>query len=74
MVTLLAGQLLVVTRMDTLKSGWTPYVYYTTLYSIPHYTYYIYSNLLGTFFKKSGEIKVKDSCARVEYRDSTKEK
>ena len=24
--------------MDTLKSGWTPYVYYTTLYSIPRYT------------------------------------
>ena len=25
----------VVTRMDTSKSGWTPYVYYTTLYSAP---------------------------------------
>ena len=24
-----------VTRMDTSKSGWTPYVYYTTLYSAP---------------------------------------
>ena len=23
---------MVVTRMDTLKSGWTPYVYYTTLH------------------------------------------
>ena len=33
--------LLVVTRMDTLKSGWTPYVYYTTLYSIPSYTIFI---------------------------------
>ena len=41
MVTLLAGQLLVVTRMDTLKSGWTPYVYYTTLYSIPRYTIFM---------------------------------
>ena len=28
----------VVTRMDTSKSGWTPYVYYTTLYSTPRYT------------------------------------
>ena len=63
MVTLLAGQLLVVTRMDTLKSGWTPYVYYTTLC-------YIDANLLGTFFEKSGEFRVRDSCARkiVEYR------
>ena len=63
MVTLLAGQLLVVTRMDTLKSGWTPYVYYTTLR-------YINTNLLGTFFEKSGEFRVRDSCARkrVEYR------
>ena len=26
---------MVVTRKDTLKSGWTPYVYYITLYSIP---------------------------------------
>ena len=41
MVTLLAGQLLVVTRMDTLKSGWTPYVYYTTPYSIPRYTIFM---------------------------------
>ena len=28
----------VLTRMDTIKSGWTPNVYYTTLYSIPCYT------------------------------------
>ena len=28
----------VVTRMDTSKSGWTPHVYYTTLYSTPRYT------------------------------------
>ena len=41
------------TRMDTSKSGWTPYVYYTTLYSTPRY-----ANL------KSGEIRVKDNCAR----------
>ena len=27
----------VITRMDTSKSGWTPYVYYTTLYSTPRY-------------------------------------
>ena len=40
----------VVTRMDTSKSGWTPYVYYTTLYSTPRY-----ANL------KSGEIRVKDN-------------
>ena len=33
--------LLVVTRMDTFKSGWTPYVYYITLYSIPRYTIFI---------------------------------
>ena len=24
--------------MDSLKSGWTPYVYYTTLYTVPRYT------------------------------------
>ena len=30
----------VVTRVDTSKSCWTPYVYYTTLYSIPRYTMY----------------------------------
>ena len=50
---------MVVTRMDTSKSGWTPYVYYTTLYSTPRY-----ANL------KSGEIRVKDNCARkrVGYR------
>ena len=29
---------MVVTRMDTSKSGWTPYVYYTTLYSTPRHT------------------------------------
>ena len=28
----------VVTRMDTSTSSWTPYVYYTTLYSTPRYT------------------------------------
>ena len=28
----------VVTSMDTSKSGWTPYDYYTTLFSTPHYT------------------------------------
>ena len=33
--------LLVVTRMDTLKSGWTPYDYYATLHSIPRYTIFI---------------------------------
>ena len=27
--------------MDSLKSGWTPYVYYTTLYSVPHYTIFM---------------------------------
>ena len=49
----------VVTRMDTSKSGWIPYVNYTTLYSTPRYV-----NL------KSGEIRVKDNCARkrVGYR------
>ena len=26
--------------MDTSKSGWTPYVYYTTLYAIPSKTTY----------------------------------
>ena len=40
--------IMVTTRMDTSKSGWTPYVYYTTLYSTPRY-----ANL------KSGEIRVK---------------
>ena len=29
---------MVVTRMDTSKSGWTPYVYYTMLHSTPRYT------------------------------------
>ena len=51
--------LMVVTRMDPSKSGWTPYDYYTTLYSTPRY-----ANL------KSGKIRVKDNCARkrVGYR------
>ena len=26
------------TEMDTIKSGWTPNIYYATLYSIPCYT------------------------------------
>ena len=53
--------------MDTLKSGRTLYVYYTTLYPSERT---IYANLLGTFFEKSGEVIVRDSCARkrVEYR------
>ena len=27
--------------MDTLKSGWTPYVDYATLYSVPRYTIFM---------------------------------
>ena len=27
--------------MDSLKSGWTPYVYYTTPYSVPRYTVFM---------------------------------
>ena len=50
---------MVVTRMDTLKSGWTPCVYYTTPYSILHLCEFI-----GHIFEKSGEIRVGDSCAR----------
>ena len=52
----------VVIRMETLKSGWTPYIYYTTLCSLERAIYAI--------LEKSGEIVVRDSCARnrVEYK------
>ena len=57
----------VVSRMETLKSRRTLYVYYTTLYPSERT---IHANFLGTFFAKSGEIIVRDSRARkrVEYR------
>ena len=54
MVTLLAGQLLVVTRIDTLKIRLDTLcllhnaILYTTLY-------YIYANLLGTCLRKVGK-------------------
>ena len=41
-----------VTKMGTLKSGWTPYVYSTTLCSSKRT---IYANLLGTFLRKVGK-------------------
>ena len=59
----------VVTRMDTFKSGWALYVYYTTLYSLKR-TIYSVCQFIGHIFEKTGEIRVRDSCARkrVEYR------
>ena len=47
----------VVTRMDTLTSGWTPYVYFTTLYSSQRT---IYANLLGRFLRKVGKSVVRE--------------
>ena len=61
----------VATRMDTCKSaaGWTLYVYCTALYSWKR-TIYSVCQFTGHIFEKSGEIRVRDSCARkrVEYR------
>ena len=44
---------MVLTRVDTLKSGWTPYVYYNAI----RYTSqnYIYPNVLSTFLRKVGK-------------------
>ena len=55
-----------VTKMGTLKSGWTPYVYSTTLCSSKRT---IYANFFGYIFEKSGEIKVRDDCARKRVED-----
>ena len=43
---------LVVTRIDTLKSGWTPYVNYTTVYSSE---IAIYGYKFGRFLRKVGK-------------------
>ena len=43
---------LVVTRIDTLKSGWTPYVYYTTVYSSE---IAIFGYKLNKFLRKVGK-------------------
>ena len=50
----------VVTRMDTSKSGWTPYVYYTTVYSTPRHT--IFRRIYWA--RELLEIIVRGSCAR----------
>ena len=49
---------LVVTRMDTSKLGWTPYVYYTTLHSTPPYIYWARELLEKRV--NLGEIRVRD--------------
>ena len=57
--------------MDTLKSYQVGHLMFITQrYTLYHAILYIYANLLGTFFEKSGEIKVRDGRARkrVEYR------
>ena len=46
----------VVTRMDTLTSGWTPYVYFTTLYIFLAENHLC--EFIGQIFEKSGEIRV----------------
>ena len=44
---------MVLTRMDTLKSGWTPYVYDNAiLYTTQDY---IYANVFSTFLRKVGK-------------------
>ena len=45
----------VVTRMDSSKSGWTPYVYYRTLYSTPRYTIFRRKLLGMRTFRKVGK-------------------
>ena len=57
--------------MDTSKSGWTPYVYYTTLYSTPRYTIFRRIYWAQELLEKWG-IGVRDSWARkrIEYRVS----
>ena len=49
--------------MDTSKSGWAPYVYYTTLYSTPRF-----ANL------KSGKIRVEDNYARKRVENISQKK
>ena len=49
---------MVVTRKDTLKSGWTPYVYYITLYSIPRE--YLF------FWEKWGSQSTRQLCKEVQ--------
>ena len=44
---------MVLTRMDTLKSGWTSYVYYNAiLYTTQNY---IYVNVLSILLRKVGK-------------------
>ena len=62
---------LVVTRMDTSKLGWTPYVYYTTLQSTPPNTIFRQIYWARELFEKRenlGEIRVRDKksfCKKV---------
>lgn len=53
---------MVVTRKDTLKSGWAPYVYYTALYSIPRYTIYLCECIEHIFSEKWGNQSKGQSC------------
>ena len=55
---------LVVTRMDTSKLGWTPYVYYTTLHSTPLYIYWARELLEKRI--NLGEIRVRDKMQRFQ--------
>ena len=63
MVTRLADRL-VVTRMDTSKLGWTPYVYYKTLHSTPLYIYWARELLEKRV--NLGEIRVRDKMQRFQ--------
>ena len=54
---------LVVTRMDTWKLGWTPYVYYTTIHFTPPYTIFrqiYWARELLEKWENLGEIRVRD--------------
>ena len=54
---------LVMTRMDTSKLGWTPYVYYITLHFTPPYTIFrqiCWARELLEKWENLGEITVRD--------------
>ena len=62
---------LVVTRMDTSKLGWTPYVYYTTLHSTPPYIYWARELLEKRV--NLGEIRVRDKMSFCKKRGFRKQ-
>ena len=52
---------MVVTTMDTSKSGWTPYVYYTTVSSVTRYTIFM-RICWACFWEKWENLRKKQLC------------